>query len=346
MRLLLVAFALVLGCGGATPPTQDGGPIDAPYVPEDVAPPPPPDAAGDRDAPPADAAPVDADPSQLSLSNLTSRLEASLCAYAVRCGFAPDLATCGEATVPASGVLPTLISYAMMGRLLFDVTAAQACLDAYEVVPCDFDAPVPPVCDDVFTGPVGEGNLCTVDEECVGDATCDQPACEGDCCTGVCVARPAPVSDGEDCAAAPCVPASYCAGGGTCQPRIALGLSCAAAPDGCVEGAFCSSGSTCVAYSDEGEACDPAAPFQGGCRRWDNYCSPMTGTCVTRLAPGAACNTDPADRCMPYAICDGSVCVARPSLGDPCTTFGAECLIHLACEAGSCQAPDPSEVCP
>lgn len=342
LRTILVAVS-ISACGGGDPIAIDApvsppdGRLDTGLAPADAdTPPPPPDAA-----PPA----PDANPNAITLDNIDDLTESAVCDWWIRCSLVPDLLACANAFHIEAGTLPQLVAYAAEGRVFFDADAAASCLDALATVPCTYDSGLPEVCGEVFTGPVGDGGLCVVNEECVGDATCVQPACEGECCTGQCTPPLPESSVGEDCSGNPCDDASWC-DGAICQPRAAVGQPCTSF-DGCVAGAFCRPDGTCGALVDEGAPCDPTifAP-SGGCARYDNWCNPATSTCETRLEAGESCLDAPVDPCLPYAVCDGSACDARPYAGQPCGGFSGACLGDAICETGTCVPPEPAEVCP
>jgi hypothetical protein len=348
---LLVALAL-LSCGGAA------SPIDGSISPPDgaVAP----DALAVPDAAVVDVMPPDAGPdarvSPVTLENVLALTEEGVCAWWVRCGLIPAGAACADAYHAESGTLPQLVAYAMTGNVLFDAFAADDCLTALDTVPCTRDGDeLPAVCAEVFTGAVGDGGPCTVNEQCIGDSTCVQPPCEGECCVGQCTAPPDEAGIGEDCASAPCIESAWCdhtaAGGPECAARAPVGGPCSGF-DACHAGAFCdfdwSTGTgACEVLAAHGASCDPTVLVPpGGCLGFDDWCNPATSVCERRKEAGLPCGGAPVDPCLAYAVCSGSTCTARPLLGQSCATPGLTCIGDLVCEAGSCAAPDPTEVCP
>jgi hypothetical protein len=186
-----------------------------------------------------------------------------------------------------------------------------------------------PACRAVFEGSVPLGGACTRYEECAGDARClfDQT------CPGQCAARVAP---GQ-----PCEDISDCdASGGyvECRFEDASGTSkCMAVTIATParEGEPCSAETfdvqTVVPCAD-GLWCDGDATSSAG-----------AGTCRTRIAAGAACESND-DLCVEGHACFGQTCkpVTSAREGDPCDiAAGIYCdpFARLSCVSGKCQTP-------
>lgn len=150
----------------------------------------------------------------------------------------------------------------------------------------------------------GFQGLCTnlsLSDGRTGSPSCSPYLCRGtSTCPGSCLVQ------------AHCVAGSYCDSSGSCRPKKADGLSCAAAVEclsgACADGVCCASGCT------------------GECRR----CQAGSGLCES-----SARGTDPANECGGY-VCDGSgACFSG------CSGTGAECKASHYCTGSSCAPKKP-----
>jgi hypothetical protein len=224
------------------------------------------------------------------------------------------------------------------------------------------------------------GAACQVDAECTSGACADGVCCNG-ACSGACDvcahalgatvdgactpltkgATGSPVCGGGlvcdgadgacpvDCASDDgCTPDRYCAAGGTCEPRRALGEACAPALD-CAGGAcrVCASGH-CV----DGVCCD------GAC---DGTCLACAGSLKQSGADGACgpakqytnphgdlCPKDPGDPCGPDGTCNGAgACNPVAKSGAPCgdgATCDGDVLKGGLCDGGGACVLSPTGV--
>ena len=286
--------------------------------------------------------------------------------YNVRCGtysadYAQSILAQTNCTVPDGFTA---------GRMQFNATGAQACIDQFNATACNQYPPSG--CTGAFTGLVAMGGNCFTTSECAGNAWCDlRSTCPGTCAARVADGQPSSTMYGEDCALS-----SY-RYGDTCTPRVAVGSSCA--PTGsvtdtqlCVQGAYCSAAETCVVetrlaanaactvntspecsegtsclngvctpYRAVNETCDSARPCKFGLQ-----CG-AANVCVAYGAVGASCGA--TAQCAPTNFCDYSAgeptgtCVARRAVNGTCTGSG-QCQSGLWCNGdsqtpGTCAAP-------
>lgn len=302
------------------------------------------------------------------LSQLGARLLDVSCDVSVRCQQDADKASCMASHQPA---LDQLMASVAAGKTKYDGASAQACLDAFDsgqsIGSCSLTTELNPVpltaCDATFTGTLGTGASCLIDQECVS-ASCDKSNCTGvtTCCLGVCAPKVSPVGIGGDCSASPtsCVAGTYCkdAAGATptCTAKIAAGQPCDSVngTTQCAIGTICiftePPGATgiCGKLPAEGQPCVPSG---FGCDVVVDVCTTSAtsalSTCTRRGAVGSPCDTD--IQCLPYALCDATAgsCVARGGAGAVCaTSVATSCLGSLACVGGACTLPPPVPACP
>jgi hypothetical protein len=284
----------------------------------------------------------------LSIDDLPARVSQAVCAFEVACGSAPDQATCEAANpIAADQVLATTIAAVKRGTIAYDGTSAAKCLDAYPGTNCSLTSLTTASdladCDATFRGQVAVGGACVIAAECTGHGPCTQPAnCTQACCVGTCGSPQ--VAMGGDCSTsnAGCIDGTFCKAG-VCSAYIPVGAACVAG-DTCASGAACSSAGTCLPLPAEGQSC---ATAQGGlCDHLDDYCDPVTITCIKRKPAGAACAAPSSEDCVTYAPCQNGVCTPFPTLGQVCDqTAGATCLDELVCTADVCTAPAKAVAC-
>jgi hypothetical protein len=122
--------------------------------------------------------------------------------------------------------------------------------------------------------------------------------------------------------------------------RVQLGGACLVGGDECADG-WCDSSlacpGACAPFAALGEVC-----VEGACGPGLS-CDGATGRCVTRIPPGDVgepCGTDSPARCLPDLVCNGTACVARLEVGEPC-------IRDSQCVAGSYCGPytDTQRVC-
>ncbi len=240
------------------------------------------------------------------------------------------------------------------GTLDYDAGKMRDCLDAMAGAGCEAigDSSAPAVCDEAMVGSVAPSGGCFIDEECAGNAYCDDLStcpglcedylglnddcstdgrCDGglQCFNGLC-AQPSQLNQSCGAGTHPyCDSGLECVGEievtpGTCTARPALTL--AGLDETCdpQEGLFCHSGLSCAMTALSG----------GEIPVW---------TCKAGVASGAACFIAVPDQCVETEYCDGQIspanlqglCAALPGENAPCAEglSGSKCLPGLECVA-------------
>lgn len=199
----------------------------------------------------------------IPIDDLEARVADALCAYEVRCGWAPDKAGCDESTFTRQ----QLVADVKAGKVNYDGKAAAACLDLYGALSCKVSEEGlsrlgrTQSCTDAIKGTVSPGGPCVTGEACESQV-CDWSACTAACCAGTCAAR---ILVGGDCSTlgAACADDLFCKRGGPldtgiCAPLIADGEPCTSG-DQCAAGRRCNvvmgtsagTGGVCVPPADE-----------------------------------------------------------------------------------------------
>lgn len=308
----------------------------------------------------------------IDFPDLTTRIGASYCNYATRCGSTAvfeqfllhsSLTNCASqtATYFANTTFAQYQEAIDRGTLVYHADRAATCLAAFDGLSCEggsLSGP-PPGCAETFEGTVADGGACTIGEECRPTSRCT--GASGATC-GMCTHTP---QLGEACPANECAQGAFCRSG-TCVAQIAAGGACdAMVASSCAGGLSCTSG-TCVARMPAGmgepcalAGCQPglvcaasgtaitcrAPRADGSCQRvlsgsdcpsgtTCNATGGADGTCVAYPVLGAACT----GVCAAPARCVNMVCQPSGELGVACTG-NDECLTGL-CDAGVC-APRP-----
>lgn len=279
----------------------------------------------------------------LSIDEFQAQTLDAFCGRAIRCGQYPDRAACEGATFTRLQV----ISDAQMGVTRYDGKEAASCVTALRMSSCaNSDLSVlSESCNKIFQGTRDSGASCFIDEEC-SSGNCNTASCTGtgSCCAGHCEAR---ISLGGDCTAvgSTCVDGAFCSRSipKICVTRIGTGQPCTGFDD-CVVGALCQADAatgamTCRTPPAQGQPCTTF------CDDASDYCDPTSGTCVPRLAAGAACGASPMG-CVYYADCKGTplTCVGQSGVGGPCAT-SVDCIGGVFCTNGVCVAPADEPAC-
>ncbi len=271
------------------------------------------------------------------VEHLRQSLVHAECARAVACGLvdAADESYCRDALQFPPVALELLrakqsIAYDGIG---FDAAAAQACIDAALVAPCDDQPFVLIECPGALIGK-STGD-CINDFECArGDVCMIRDECPGQCIPAPALGQSCVVSCGPD---AVCGSKSY-----VCQPRVAAGEACRD-DEQCPVGMKCRGGigtTVCTARSDL------ALPQAGEPCTIDTGCAGLlvclgvhngsTGTCGALLSRGGACDaTAEISGCQQFLACVSGVCTPLPRVGDPCDPSN----LTYPCPTGWC---DPS----
>ena len=263
----------------------------------------------------------------ISAADYAAQEAAAFCDYEVRCGLFADQTSC-----VSYGVIyvdPGFLTLVESGKVNYDGAAAQSCLDALSTVPCDqtqMAARVTPTaCTEIVIGTVAMSGTCEQNAECES-AACVLPDCGSACCTGSCGAAQAPAGTGEPCVTRACDVGLTCNETmGTCAPLGGSGAGCML-DDDCAYGLGCPGGE-CAPLPAIGDPCP-----NGECADLGAVCNAQK-LCVMVGLPGAPCAS--ALDCSPYAACNGTTCVAQPTVGQPCTSA---CSDGSYCGSGTCVA--------
>lgn len=257
---------------------------------------------------------------------------------------------------------------AASGDLVFDGTAATACLGSLDTMSCaDADAlwlaqgdNVPDTCKAAQVGALPAGSGCVVGPECEAGTVCvvldacpgtctaqggpGEPCAKGELCAwpetvcleGTCTALP-------DTAGAPCV-SGLCRTPLVCEAGACVTPGLAEQP--CGDGAVCYPGLICFRPSDQqaGTCKLPRTVGQTCFESWQCDAASAAGRLV---CAGGTCNVAPGsgEPCWEYtcdqAVCDAAqippTCVALPGVGSPCWQGGA-CATGAFCDGGTCKA--------
>lgn len=259
---------------------------------------------------------------------------ASICDYDARCGVFETEAACNTVL----GNLLTLDSASIVaavnaGKAEFHPDRAAACLAAREQLTCKRDnariagADMLP-CNTVFSGTVGSGGTCALNEECVSQ-NCGLGNCPpGACCTGMCIggSEPAVKTVGQPCSTRDICVDSYCDGAnGACTDYLALGAPCSTS-DACPVGARCANvaaGAQCANYASTGTPCSTSQD----CANTADVC--RNGGCLTGGLTADPCVA--SGECQELHYCGDSAtgCQLPPNLNESCASSGF-------CSAGYC----------
>jgi hypothetical protein len=291
------------------------------------------------------------------LADFEASYIAAFCQYLTRCGMSPSTEACRKSYFDSSLIdLDQLQREIDQGLVTYDAAAATACFSVIANASCAVDAisstsSTAPSCAGVVKGTIASGGACVSDEQCT-TGLCKQPSCGGSCCLGVCAVKAA--AGGSCTQSSECVADATCnydgSLTGTCKPRAPRGEACEYNSD-CQSGLTCdSTGSkTCVPLIADGHPCTPGG---ASCAELSSFCDGTSKTCQPRIRVGAPCVNDTGvllgSDCVIYAQCRGGVCVAIPTVGEPCQiTDGGyaeiACLVGT-CTNGSCKV-DPSTPC-
>jgi hypothetical protein len=283
---------------------------------------------------------------QIAIEDFHGEFLNASCAYLVRCGAAPDEATCASAfdIFATSADTATLLGDVQAHKTGYDPVLAGACLDLYATLPCGGAGAENDTCQKVFTGELAAGAACVVDSECVtARCTPTESTCVAECCAGTCAPATAAVPIGGACTSNTdvCVAGSACNLDHVCAvPSSTLGAPCATISN-CVAPLVCEPTTGCIRPAAPGATCDPLQSY--GCLDpLTEYCDPTTRTCTPRGKIADACvvlnATLGLSSCLTDATCDATSqkCVSFGALGASCAaTGGVTCLGFLMCDPTS-----------
>ena len=226
------------------------------------------------------------------------------------------------------------------GRISFTQSEFDTCMMALANADCDVGV-APGACD-FFSGTRGQGQGCQLTGECGAGLFC---AAQGVAICGACEPRAAM---GTSCANAPCGDGAGCVevgqpGNFLCVPVTAnVNDPCGTLPTGlcrgelqCIADPFGSL--TCQRPAQTGQQCSTQGQTPPNCSiLQNNGC--ISGTCqvLSWNTPGAVCGGSNA--CDITGTCDttNSTCVARPPAGAPCVNNS--CAPGAYCDNNQCRA--------
>jgi hypothetical protein len=247
------------------------------------------------------------------------------------------------------------------GRVSYDGSQIEACLDQFAGIGCDFATTRifdTAACRSAIGGSAQEGDECTVDEECTGETFCQLDSCPGTCTPRLTAGDPCEDDD-------QCEDGLTCADDDTCSAPAEAGDACGGGVAGsCAAGLFCvgedeaqGTAGTCREYGELfqaglGDACD----FNSGELCADGLSCVVTAlgadgnaqlSCVEPSDSGAACNFGAPSPCPGDEYCDADIatgmiegtCQPLPGAGERCIALpgSPDCEPGLVCEAdGRC----------
>lgn len=251
---------------------------------------------------------------------------ANYCAFKIRCGMFPDVATC-QAQDRTLAVDPDVLAAVHAGFVEFHPEVAEQCLTALAQRTCDstmmadrlWDLP----CYGTFVGTRHDGEACALDGECAsGECTFSSPLCiYGElCCSGTCKGDAAPpiAMINQSCRAAPCGEGLCNRSRFICDGLKDIGSLCEVDAE-CAYGSACFDGE-CTATVGSGEACSQqTSPL---CKVTGETCHTASGVCEPGQPVGGAC-TDAWD-CAAGTCAEGHCVDLRAKAGEPCGAYGCQ----------------------
>ena len=299
----------------------------------------------------------DAGGGAITISEFRVKALDQACDHEVRCGSCPDRNACQAFLDTAS--LDRLVADVESGKIVYDGSAATACLASVVPKSCDWTDLIwlnPESCRATFKGTLLDGAPCYSNQTCKS-GSCGSITCPADtrCCKGTCNDTSPQIAVGSDCSGsnAGCIDGAYCSTTGTtsiCTPKAATGQACDAKNgywNGCASGTVClQSGlekGTCGKLPSEGQTCNLYNP---PCDSSLDYCDSAASKCLRKIPVGGACPSGTG--CVDYATCDSNTlrCIEMGQAGESCDPNQAqECMGNLACLNGRCTSPGTAD-CP
>jgi hypothetical protein len=264
--------------------------------------------------------------------DVDTELRDATCRYQTRCGSFTSEDECRtyyDRSRPSDKSLTAAVDH---GRIAFDADQLDACIAAYDALPCDTTQQDLSACSNIFTGTVPENGDCAFDLECTS-GRCIVPDCLDACCTGSCgPARPYPGLD-EPCSSI-CAESLYCGYDGICHAPLPANAPCGIY-DVCDAGLYCRpSTMLCEPVPHLGEPCETVCAEEG------STCN-ASAQCVAAGTEGDPCTA--TGDCSNYYVCnpDAHTCTLMPELmrsdnGTPCDV-STQCKSHY-CNL-TCQEP-------
>jgi len=273
------------------------------------------------------------------------RLGVALCRVGARCGQigASEEQTCEHDALGGPthhdadvGFIPyhQLEVGVASGRLAFDSSRADACLDGVEAAPCRRLTDALLDCLGAFQGTVEAGGACSTALDCAATLECDNQ-------THQCVSLP---RDGEPCPAGACQAGLICLSQ-RCTARFSEGAACDT--DGqCVGGLFCVF-MTCRAEAVAGGPCVGDAHCLPGLYCHDSMCVPQlgaTGACLDSLVcqDGLLCLGRTFDP-ITHGVATAGQCAPYSDLGQPCDAnhLDSGCPDDMTCDPATSTCTKP-----
>lgn len=298
----------------------------------------------------------------ISAADFFNKVLGGLCSLQKRCA---NISTDACLSLLGATNIPDLDKAVKAGRVKYDATKAQACIDFYTALSCEDLARgltngIPNPCKAAITGTVPGGGACYDSIDCAA-GTCSRM---NNACPGKCVDYAAANGD--------CTMGGSCDGGagyrciaGRCAMPGGAGAVCGTAAD-------CTAGLACI-----GGKCATPGGLRAPCKTREDcaaglYCEPGTmvgqSMCATQVAAGGACGSDLkafsviSTQCAGTLVCAGAQvgamaqvtpgrCAPPSELGGPCTEIPqgangiAGCLLGLACSGGKCVVPPTTGPC-
>lgn len=191
---------------------------------------------------------------------------------------------------------------------------------------------------------------CANGGDCQYAGTCDPDimCCTGTCMGGT-MTTESPIGGPCSDELHFCATNAYCKSGtgpgaGTCTALVTNEGGACDELDACSNPMYCN-----LNFQTGMGTCKKPAASNAACSRMElipcadlrDHCSPTTMTCVRDIAVGGACGT--GVQCVGYASCVNGACVADIPLDGACVAdSGADCAIDLECISGKCQLPPVS----
>jgi hypothetical protein len=261
-----------------------------------------------------------------------------------------------DLSVTFDEALATVPNAVDAGKVKYHADKVQKCLDEIAGGDCDTLANrEPESCKAALEGTTKVGADCTLDFECAGDSYCKV----GAACPGKCAAF--------EQAGGACTSNDNCANGlkcgesGHCVAPAKKGEACQQGEPDCADGLLClgqdekaKTPGTCYSIDEalagkKDDACSVDGKLCGsGLACEITSVTPVGGTCVVKVASGAACHAAFPDECPDDEHCalpalnplGAGKCTAKPKAGEACAAgLGAAtiCAPYTRCDDGKCR---------
>ncbi len=330
---------------------------------------------GSKDGGNTDGGKTDGGNTALTLSQFATQANAKACPLVGKCAFNEAnylVQACKDGQLVFNGAaVQTAIS---AGRLAYDASHAQACLDAIAAATCNGSGITYVIadCRATLRGTVASGGACDsalLDLECAHgmcgpSADPNAPVCASTCtpylvfgtdCTagGTCDPTQGLACVNGKCHAPldldePCANAGDCKLGLSCVNKKCVrpiaGTPCDSFANDCAPGFYCpapdvDAGSACVAQIAQGGSCGEQRPGIAA----NHWCASDLTCKGFSIEIGLGASTVTQGACAPAAE-EGESCVNEPAPGELKVVISG-CKTGLACPSGKCQKPPISGAC-